>query len=67
MTVAELIELLKKCDQSARVVTTGYEGGYCDINELVPIRLKLNVNDEWYLGPHEPTGTKGDGVDAIVL
>jgi hypothetical protein len=53
MTVNELIKLLQTYPGNIRVVAAGYEGGYNDILNLEPIGLKLNVNDKWYLGPHE--------------
>jgi hypothetical protein len=36
-------------------MTSGYEGGFCDIENLnlEPIDMALNVNDEWYYGAHE--------------
>jgi hypothetical protein len=59
MTVSELIMWLQEEDQNAIVVTRGYEGGYCDINSVAKYRyIVLNVNDEWYYGPH-------DGIDAL--
>lgn len=54
VTVGELVEILSKLDQTKRIVTPGYEGGYQDLKEdihLVP--LLLNYNSSSYLGPHE--------------
>jgi hypothetical protein len=56
MTVAELIEKLSTIeDQDAIVMTSGYEGGFCDIENLnlKPVDMALNVNTEWYYGAHE--------------
>jgi len=56
MTVAELIEKLSQIeDQDARVMTSGYEGGFDDIENLnlELVDMVLNVNDEWYYGNHE--------------
>jgi hypothetical protein len=56
MKVRELIQALSKIeDQDALVMTSGYEGGFCDIENLnlEPIDMALNVNDEWYYGAHE--------------
>lgn len=53
VTVAELIEALKELPQDLRVVTRGYESGYCDIDGFDQLTLALGVNDEWYYGPHE--------------
>jgi hypothetical protein len=54
MNVAELIELLNRCDPEMRIVVAGYEGGVSDVGEVKPIPILLNVNDEWYYGKHEP-------------
>ena len=53
MTVQELIALLQEHPKEARVVVNGYEGGYCDVGEAVPLPIRLNVNSAWYYGPHE--------------
>jgi hypothetical protein len=56
MTVKQLIEQLSTIEnQDARVITSGYEGGFCDIENLnlEPVDIALNVNDEWYYGKHE--------------
>jgi hypothetical protein len=56
MTVKQLIESLSNIqDQDITVMVTGYEGGYDDIVNInpVPIDIALNVNNEWYYGPHE--------------
>jgi hypothetical protein len=36
-------------------MTSGYEGGFCDIENLnlKPVDMALNVNDAWYYGAHE--------------
>jgi hypothetical protein len=53
MKVKELIEELQKCDPEKMVVVAGYEGGHDEISGAGEIRLKLNVNTEWYYGKHE--------------
>jgi hypothetical protein len=56
MKVRELIQALSKIeDQDAIVMTSGYEGGFCDIENLNlrPVDMALNVNTEWYYGAHE--------------
>ena len=65
MTVRELIQLLQKQDQGARVVTLGYEGGYGDIENITEITLKLNVHKEWYYGPHEKCEPGEQGVKVV--
>ncbi len=54
MTVRELIEELHKLDQDARVFVSGYEGGYCDIEDIGELaEYALSVNSKYYYGPHE--------------
>ena len=55
MTIRELVQALGKIeDQDALVMTSGYEGGFCDVTGIAdPIDMALNVNDEWYYGNHE--------------
>ena len=53
MNVSELIIELQKLDPDMPVVSPGYEGGYCDVAPpFNTIELNLNVNEEWYYGPH---------------
>lgn len=57
MLVRELIEKLQACPQDLRVITNGYEGGFVDIDTVgEPRTIALNVNKEWYYGPHEDDG-----------
>jgi hypothetical protein len=61
MTVDELIDHLCQFKGNLRVVVAGYEGGYNDLLNGELIELNLNVNDEWYYGPHErPDEGQGD-------
>jgi hypothetical protein len=62
MTVNELIKMLQTYHGDMRVVVSGYEGGYNDIKNIAQIELNLDVNKEWYYGPHEcpDDGAKGD-------
>lgn len=58
MTVGELIVHLEKIGQQygpeVHVFTRGYEGGYDDVLSVDKVdEFLLNVNDEWYYGPHE--------------
>jgi hypothetical protein len=53
-TVGDLIKALKELPADSFIFVNGYEGGYHDCP--LPARLEkimLNVNDEWYYGPHE--------------
>ena len=52
MTVSELIEMLQNYPGDTRVVFHGYEGGYCDVNNIEFVPIELNVNTESYFGPH---------------
>lgn len=55
MTIAELIEKLKKFPQDSRVVVRGYEGGVDDVTSIDDIKILLNYNkDAWYYGDHKP-------------
>ncbi len=53
MNVGQLIEILKNYPQDLRVVVSGYEGGYNDVNTFENIKIVLDYNDEWYYGRHE--------------
>ena len=55
MTVRELIEKLSKIEnQEALVMTSGYEGGFDDVDyDIIETDMVLNVNSEWYYGKHE--------------
>ena len=54
MTVGELIKKLEEIGPEVQVFTRGYEGGYQDVNEGMKVDdFILNVNGEWYYGPHE--------------
>lgn len=54
MTVRELIEFLKECDQDRKVVIDGYEGGLKELNQaiLTDIFLDYHLGMRYY-GPHE--------------
>jgi hypothetical protein len=53
MKVKELKEYLSKFPDDLRVMEYGYEGGYKDILEGEVKKIALEVNSEWYYGPHE--------------
>jgi hypothetical protein len=54
MTVKELIEKLSTLDPDIRVFVCGYEGGYNDAGPIGDVKeIALNVNEEWYYGPHD--------------
>jgi hypothetical protein len=53
VNVKELREKLAAYPDDMRVVLNGYEKGVEDVETVEEVRLKLNVNDEWYYGKHE--------------
>lgn len=53
MKVKDLIEKLSKLDPELMLVKSGYEGGMTDVTGLGLCRVRLNVNKEWWQGPHE--------------
>lgn len=53
MKIKDLILELSKYDPEDRVCLNGYEGGvYCP-NKIVYTLVALDVNEQWYYGPHE--------------
>lgn len=68
MTVKELIEHLQTKPQHLRVVIPGYEEGVKDITRIDEKNVVLNVNSEWYFGPHEVVeGDVEHSVEALKL
>jgi hypothetical protein len=59
MTVKELIEQLSELDPELHVFTSGYEGGYHYVSLSEPDKFCLNVNTEWYYGPHDKPSSMG--------
>jgi hypothetical protein len=53
MTVGELILALMKFSADWRVVVVGYETGCDDLRPLQVVRLKLDVNEDDWNGPHK--------------
>lgn len=66
-TVAQLIDELRKYPPETRVMTDGYEGGLQDCRSPELLRVKLNVNDDWYDGPHENVTEDPESNDANVI
>lgn len=52
MKVRELLTLLSQMPSAADVVVKGYEGGVDDVVNVKLVKIKKNVNDEWYYGKH---------------
>lgn len=68
MTVAELIEKLKKFPPDLLVVTDGYEEGYDSIKSVSEINLIEAEKKEWYLGKYEiPVPEIENGIKAVFL
>lgn len=53
MTKRELIEFLNRFPDDIRVLVNGYEGGFSDIVQVAPIKVKLNVHSEAWMGAHD--------------
>lgn len=53
MNVRELIETLQKLDPNTMVIRSGYEGGVAEVTHVEITTIKLDVNTEWWYGPHE--------------
>jgi hypothetical protein len=52
-TVKDLREMLEGRPDDMRIVVRGYEGGFKDIDVPEEIKIKLNVNKQWWYGPHD--------------
>lgn len=52
MTVKELIEQLSTLDPEHAVFVPGYEDGFRYVSPSDVKEFCLNVNTEWYYGPH---------------
>ena len=54
MTVSELIELLRECPASLRVVVNGYEDGYDDLSpeQISVAKISLNTGTHHWEGQH---------------
>jgi hypothetical protein len=59
MTIKELIEKLQTLDPELHVFVPGYEGGYHYADVSKPDSFCLNVNSEWYYGPHDKPSSMG--------
>ena len=55
ITVGELMDLLVHYPPELEVFVEGYEGGLRPLRKrwIKQARIKKNVNQEWYFGPHE--------------
>ena len=53
MKVKDLIVQLQALDPEMLVLAPGYEGGLKEVEHVRVTEVALNVNTEWYYGPHE--------------
>jgi hypothetical protein len=53
MKVKDLIAQLQALDPEMLVLGPGYEGGLKEVEHVSVTEVALNVNTEWYYGPHE--------------
>jgi hypothetical protein len=61
MTIKELIEKLSTLDPDLYVLCNGYEGGFHFVDSPgEETTFCLDVNSEWYYGPHEKIGSVGE-------
>ncbi len=66
MTAKELIDLLQEQPPEIKVVIRGYEEGYNDIRQLKPLKLRRDINAEWYYGEYFKDDSY-HSIDAISL
>lgn len=67
MTVRELAAKLNALPPDARVVVAGYEDGYEDVDDVLPIKIVLNVRGPWYVGRHAAAREKQPGSPAAFI
>jgi hypothetical protein len=67
MTVQELIDILKKHDPTQRVIISGYEGGFHDVEGVKFLPIKLDDCSNWYYGPHEQTSYENATEIALII
>lgn len=53
MKAKDLIALLSQMPADLDVVIKGYEGGVDDVVNVKLVKIKKDVNSEWYYGRHE--------------
>jgi hypothetical protein len=53
MKVIDLLRLLSQMPMDADVVVEGYEGGVDDVINVKLVKIKKDVNVDWYYGRHE--------------
>lgn len=53
MKVIDLLTLLSEMPADADVVLKGYEGGVDDVLNVKLVKIKKDINADWYYGKHE--------------
>jgi hypothetical protein len=67
MIVSDLIKELEQFSKDQIVVISGYEGGHNEVSKLCRIKIKKNVNKEWYYGKHEEICRKDEDFDCEAI
>ena len=65
MNVEQLIKILKKLPKETLVVQGAREGGLSEVESVEEIMITLNVNPDWYHGPHDMSVHGEKGVSAV--
>jgi hypothetical protein len=66
MTAQQLIQLLQNLPPTTKIVVRGYEDGYNDILKLIEVKIKNNIESDWYNGEYEES-RDADAINAINL
>lgn len=66
MTIKDLKEKLAAFPDDTLVLVKGYEDGYNDIDQILEMKVHLNVHQHWYYGAHDET-KEANGITAIAL
>ena len=66
MTAQQLIQLLQNLPPTTKIVVRGYEDGYNDILKLIEVKIKINIESDWYNGEYEES-RDADAINAINL
>lgn len=66
MTAQQLIQLLQNLPSTTKIVVRGYEDGYNDILKLIEVKIKNNIESDWYNGEYEES-RDADAINAINL
>ncbi len=66
MNASEIIEKLKTIPPNTKIVVRGYEDGYNDIIKLVPLKIELAKDPEWYYGVYFESESP-EAIDACEL